>query len=387
LFHLHEQPASRGVSELGRALKLPKSTAHRLLASLSRRGLVERDALGRYRPGIALVALGLGVLEREPLVEASRPVLERSAETLGETIFLSGARAGRLYVLDKQEGSGFLRAAPRVGSEIPAHATAIGKVYLAFAPTTLPGTRAASLHAGDARRPARLAARTERVRAGGVAEMHDEWIPDSPAWRRRSGSARGCSARSRSPRRAPLLPASGCAFRSGVPRGSDGDRNARRRANGPPRHPRRRRHTEVWIEGRVVTAALRASSVTDHGLLYGDGVFEGIRPGGGRVFRLDRTSSGCATRARSTSSCPAASRQSAIVIETARAFGQPDGHVRPARHARRRRDGRRSDALSEPARGLHRVRDRALPAGAARRHHDGDVSVRRPARPTCSIRA
>ena len=42
LFHLHEQPASRGVSELGRALALPKSTAHRLLASLSKRGLVER---------------------------------------------------------------------------------------------------------------------------------------------------------------------------------------------------------------------------------------------------------------------------------------------------------------------------------------------------------
>ena len=86
LFHLHEQPAPRGVSELGRALALPKSTAHRLLTSLSRRGLVERDALGRYRPGIALVALGLGVLEREPLVEAARPVLERTAEALGAAL-------------------------------------------------------------------------------------------------------------------------------------------------------------------------------------------------------------------------------------------------------------------------------------------------------------
>jgi DNA-binding IclR family transcriptional regulator len=179
LFHLHEQPASRGVSELGRALSLPKSTTHRLLASLSRRGLVERDALGRYRPGIALVALGLGVLEREPLVEASRPVLERAAESLGETIFLSGARAGRLYVLDKQEGSGFLRAAPRVGSEIPAHATAIGKVHLAFAPDDV--RRAdAELHrytSATLVAPAALAREIELVRAGGYAEMQDEWIP------------------------------------------------------------------------------------------------------------------------------------------------------------------------------------------------------------------
>ncbi len=179
LFHLHEQPASRGVSELGRALSLPKSTAHRLLASLSRRGLVERDALGRYRPGIALVALGLGVLEREPLVEAARPVLERSAETLGETIFLSGARAGRLYVLDKQEGSGFLRAAPRVGSEIPAHATAIGKVHLAFAPDDVRAATTAPHRFTPATlvEPAALAREVERVRASGVAEMHDEWIP------------------------------------------------------------------------------------------------------------------------------------------------------------------------------------------------------------------
>jgi len=179
LFHLHDQSGARGVSELGRALQLPKSTAHRLLASLSRRGLVERDATGRYRPGIALVALGLGVLEREPLVEASRPVLERTAETLGETIFLSGARAGRLYVLDKQEGSGFLRAAPRVGSEIPAHATAIGKVYLAFAPDELRSADA-TLH-GFTRAtlvdPRKLALEIERVRASGVAAMHDEWIP------------------------------------------------------------------------------------------------------------------------------------------------------------------------------------------------------------------
>ena len=179
LFHLHEQPASRGVSELGRALSLPKSTAHRLLASLSRRGLVERDALGRYRPGIALVALGLGVLEREPLVEAARPVLERCAETLGETIFLSGARAGRLYVLDKQEGSGFLRAAPRVGSEIPAHATAIGKVFLAFAPDDVRRSDSALERYTPATlvEPAALASELERVRASGLAEMHDEWIP------------------------------------------------------------------------------------------------------------------------------------------------------------------------------------------------------------------
>ena len=68
---------------------------------LGRRGLVERDASGRYRPGMGLVALGLGALGREPVVAAARPLLEADAAELGETVFLVGARAGRLIVLDK----------------------------------------------------------------------------------------------------------------------------------------------------------------------------------------------------------------------------------------------------------------------------------------------
>ncbi|UCH33072.1 MAG: branched-chain-amino-acid transaminase [Armatimonadota bacterium] len=43
----------------------------------------------------------------------------------------------------------------------------------------------------------------------------------------------------------------------------------------------------VYIDGRFVPAAEASISVFDHGLLYGDGVFEGIRAYNGRVFRLD----------------------------------------------------------------------------------------------------
>ena len=179
LYHLHGGGPARGVTEIGRALGLPKSTVHRLLAALGRRGLVERDARGHYRPGIALVALGLGVLEREPVVVSARPVLEEEAEALGETIFLAAARAGRLLVLDKQEGTGFLRAAPRVGDEIPIHATAIGKLYLAHAPDLVrlsPGGLQAFTPRTRARRDA-LAREVTRSRQRGWAENRDEWIP------------------------------------------------------------------------------------------------------------------------------------------------------------------------------------------------------------------
>jgi IclR family acetate operon transcriptional repressor len=189
LYHLHESSAPQGVTAIGRALGVPKSSAHRLLTALSRRGLVEQDGRGRYGPGIGLVALGLGALEREPVVAAARPVLEEEAEALGETFFLVGARAGRLVVLDKAEGNGFLRAAPRVGSSVPIHATASGKLFLAFSPASL-ASRAAPLERFTPRTAAAAGALEREValaRKRGWAANREEWIPGlavlaAPVW-------------------------------------------------------------------------------------------------------------------------------------------------------------------------------------------------------------
>jgi DNA-binding IclR family transcriptional regulator len=134
LFELHGADSPCGVSELGRSLGLGKSTVHRLLSSLSRRGLVERDDGGRYRPGVGLLALGLGVLEREPIAAAARELLERESAATGETAFLTVARNHRIFVVEKAEGAGLLRVAPRIGAEVPVHATAVGKLQLAFGP-------------------------------------------------------------------------------------------------------------------------------------------------------------------------------------------------------------------------------------------------------------
>ncbi len=170
LFHLHDRREPWGVSDLGRALNLPKSSVHRLLVSLRRRGLVESDARGRYRPGIALLALGLGVLEREPLVAAARTVLEEAATQLDETFFLVAARGGKLTVLDKVEGTGFLRAAPRVGVAVPPRLTAVGKLYLAHSPEALAKDEALEMESE------RLETDLALVRRRGYAENLGEWI-------------------------------------------------------------------------------------------------------------------------------------------------------------------------------------------------------------------
>jgi DNA-binding IclR family transcriptional regulator len=176
LFHLHAQPEPQRISEIGRALALPKSSVHRLLAALRRRELVEQDEAGRYRPGAGLLGLALGVLEREPLAQCARPVLEQAAADLGETFFLVAARAGRLIVLEKAEGTGLLRAAPRVGSTVPVHASAVGKLYLAHAPDAVvlddPLPRFTPRTIVSMRR---LAREVQAARGAGYAESHGEW--------------------------------------------------------------------------------------------------------------------------------------------------------------------------------------------------------------------
>ena len=179
LFALTRAPEPQGVSALARELDLPKTSTHRLLATLARRGVVEQDERRRYRPGAALVALGLLGLERDPLVAVARRELEAAAADLGETVFLAAPRSRELMVLDKVEGRGFLRAAPRVGEAVPVHATAVGKLALAFAPdeVSLGSGELSSFTDATPTSHAQLQDEVRTVALRGWAENRGAWIP------------------------------------------------------------------------------------------------------------------------------------------------------------------------------------------------------------------
>ncbi|AUX39074.1 branched-chain amino acid aminotransferase [Sorangium cellulosum] len=87
---------------------------------------------------------------------------------------------------------------------------------------------------------------------------------------------------------------------------------------------------KTWIDGRIVDTAAATVNVTDHGLLYGDGIFEGIRVVAGRVFRIDRHLARLQVGAKAIGlelpRSPDALRE--IVEQTARAHGQREAYVR-----------------------------------------------------------
>ncbi len=120
-----------GVSELAAELGLHKSTVSRLLATLHARGLVRREG-GRFSPGPELARLGALAFSQLAVTHVARGPLERLAEETGETVNLAipqGAQA--LNVLQVQTAH-FVGVTDWTGRGAPLHATANGKVLLAF---------------------------------------------------------------------------------------------------------------------------------------------------------------------------------------------------------------------------------------------------------------
>jgi branched-chain amino acid aminotransferase len=90
------------------------------------------------------------------------------------------------------------------------------------------------------------------------------------------------------------------------------------------------RPAKVWIDGEIVEIGAARVPVTDHGLLYGDGLFEGIRVFDGRVFRLDDHLARFAAGAKVLGlELPGGiARVRGIVLETVRAHGGREAYVR-----------------------------------------------------------
>jgi branched-chain amino acid aminotransferase len=87
---------------------------------------------------------------------------------------------------------------------------------------------------------------------------------------------------------------------------------------------------KIWIDGSIVEEGAARVSVTDHGLLYGDGIFEGMRVIAGRVFRierhLDRLEFGARTLLLNLPYVRGEIRR--IVEDTVRAFNEREAYVR-----------------------------------------------------------
>ena len=116
---------------LTRRTGLPKSTVYRMLPELVRVGLLERDGAD-YRPGLLLFEVGEAVPRQRDLREAAKRHLSTLHEATHQNVglaLLDGFDVVHLEVFRSPEGP---RLPQHSCGRWPAHASASGKVLLAF---------------------------------------------------------------------------------------------------------------------------------------------------------------------------------------------------------------------------------------------------------------
>jgi DNA-binding IclR family transcriptional regulator len=117
--------------ELCALLHLPKATTHRLCQQLEGGGYVVREPGGRrYTPGARLLRVGFNVL-RSGLTAERHQILTALVDMIGETCNFTTLAGQEIIYLDRVEARWPLRLHFEIGSHVPIHCTASGKILLA----------------------------------------------------------------------------------------------------------------------------------------------------------------------------------------------------------------------------------------------------------------
>jgi DNA-binding IclR family transcriptional regulator len=133
LLRLFEDQEMIRVNQVARDMGLSRSTVHRMLATLSHHQFVEQDEYSRaYKPGPALVDIGLSVVSKIDIRAVSHSALVDLRELTNETVHLGIMRGPTsVLYLDSVESGQMVRTGSRIGWILPAHSTAGGKALLA----------------------------------------------------------------------------------------------------------------------------------------------------------------------------------------------------------------------------------------------------------------
>jgi DNA-binding IclR family transcriptional regulator len=139
LVHVLETEEPPTVGGLSTRLGLPKSTASRLVGALERQGLIRRDGGGgQLVPGAVLQRYARRETGDAELVERASEALDRLAQASGETINVGVPSLGAVELLDQRDSRHFLGSPNWVGRRVPAHGSALGKVFYAFGALPVP---------------------------------------------------------------------------------------------------------------------------------------------------------------------------------------------------------------------------------------------------------
>jgi DNA-binding IclR family transcriptional regulator len=171
------------VVEIAELLDRPRSTVYRILGTMADAGFLDQDPVtGRYRVGMRLAMLGELARHSTSLQRTVFPSLLRLSETTGEMTSLMVPSGGEGVTVDVVESYHPLKIPGHLGGRFPLHATAGGKVLLAWRPSDdIERALGRSLErrtANTITSPLRLKRELESVRKLGYGVAKGEWLED-----------------------------------------------------------------------------------------------------------------------------------------------------------------------------------------------------------------
>lgn len=124
-----------GVSDVARRLEIGKSTAHQLLATLVAHGFVDQcEGSPRYRLGVRAIEAGAVAASHIGLGPALTPFLETLVAEVKETCSIGAITGNSITLLQRVEAESVLRVDLKVGTRLPLHTSAIGRVLMSTMP-------------------------------------------------------------------------------------------------------------------------------------------------------------------------------------------------------------------------------------------------------------
>jgi IclR family transcriptional regulator, KDG regulon repressor len=169
------------LSELARQLGEAKGRVHRHLTTLRHLGLVEQERTSEaYRLGWKLVHLGQAAAAQFDVVRLAEPYMLRLRELSRQTVVLSVPAQGEAMVAAVMPSEKLVTISVRQGARLPAHASAQGRIVLAFAPPALArqtlSRKLATLTPRTITEPTALRARLKAIRQNLYELAHGETL-------------------------------------------------------------------------------------------------------------------------------------------------------------------------------------------------------------------
>jgi DNA-binding IclR family transcriptional regulator len=165
------------LTELATRADLSLPTAHRLVAELEAWGALARRESGGYVVGRRIWDLGLLAPVQTGLRQVAEPFLHDIYAATLATVHLAVRQGLEVLYLDRLSGSSSVPIVSRVGTRLPAHATAVGKILLAHAPYDVQEVALRSLTRVTpytVTNPATFSRQLARARSDGYATTSEE---------------------------------------------------------------------------------------------------------------------------------------------------------------------------------------------------------------------